>query len=45
MRVIDLFPEALDREEELLLVELEGDPGCNCSECMVGKRVVSDERS
>ena len=42
MRVIDLFPEALDREEELLLVELEGDPGCNCSECMVEGGLVED---
>jgi hypothetical protein len=33
MRLIDLFPDALDREEDLLLTELEGDPGCNCPEC------------
>ena len=40
MRVTDLFPAALDREEELLLAELEGDPGCPCSEC---KRGIEDE--
>ena len=33
MRIIDLFPEALDREEDLLLAEFDYDPGCNCPDC------------
>lgn len=38
MRIIDLFPEALDREEDLLIAELEGDPGCPCPECKEGEK-------
>ena len=34
LRLIDLFPDALDREEDLLFEEFEEDPGCNCPECI-----------